>query len=966
MDSGESCGPDFLINQSSHTCLTVITGSGPKDAVIGMSRCTGGIKQQWFARNGQWHWGGNQALCLSRTISGKLCLAPHGTVSQSWFHDEQDRLVLGSDALDVPWQSPRTRVVFYPLHSGVNQKWWTLSQLQACLADRQLTGEHCLAPNVLEICKKEIDRCSSVKTGNLKSSGECLCQVGKDFLKLSATGEVLPDAGSSANPDYLINQSTLTCLTVLSGTGPSDAKIGLAPFTGTVTQQWIIRDSLWLWAGNPSCCLVPNWMQGNLMLGAVSNSRTQWLFNDQEMLETNSNALDVPWDSPRTKVIVYPKHGGVNQKWWRLSHVKAMLQSSPEKKTSYPAALVDMTDRIPAQSCQCNCQGKKESRPNLGMKTGAASEEPEYLISQSTHTCLTVLNDSNPNSASIGLAPYTGDSRQQWFVKGGIWEWAQDRSYYLAPDVQKGILKLTSNKGANMSWNIDQNGLFMNGSLALDVPWEGDRTRVILYPKHGHINQRWWRMSSLKSCVGCKLYPLSADEKTFKEEVARGIVNHLCPLTEPLPHPRDVDHYPGTVAPGTPRKTLTWNLTFGTVQQRSNLRMTVPEDWQATNMYVVAGDIFTVTLPGITEKQAEQITVRVGAHRDCLSPTSPNLQKGAFKRMPVVSEEFDINPGANRLRSQFGGNLIFMHEGKEVFRATAEVRNVVETPHYILGKSNSTDWENMKRLDAPFCVLETDKVVLIAPTSEARGISDIVDLLHRYDDIMTKLEELSGFNPSDPPPKGKQWMVDDVQITAGSAHAGFPAMFDHQYYDLTSPETPHDWVVWHELGHNYQQGPYWSYAYGIESTVNLFSLYIEEKLKADDRLKRENRYLPAATAVDNGLTFEQADCWQKLVFLMEIKHAFPSHGWNMYVHLNRSVRALSEKEASVLKSNLQNQYDYVYVTLSRFLGTDLLPHYERWSLPVSERAQSEVRSLGLPKVSRNISANSNPEQYAIA
>ncbi|XP_064085669.1 TRPM8 channel-associated factor homolog [Macrobrachium nipponense] len=694
------------------------------------------------------------------------------------------------------------------------------------------------------------------------------------------------------------------------------------------------------------------------MLGAVDSSKTSWNFDGQGVLETNSKALDVPRDIPRTRVILYAKHGGVNQKWWKLSQIKSILQKSPETKASYPAPLVNMADRIIAQDQSCEC---KE------LVTGAAFEEPEYLISQSTHACLTVLDSTSPNDTSIGLAPYTGDARQQWYVKEGIWEWGQDRSYCLGPDLQTGMLKLTLNKESNSLWTIDKDGLFVNGHHALDVPWEGDRTKVILSPKNGDMKQKWWRMSNLKLFVGRKIYPLSAsDENTYKDEVARGIVNRLCSLMEPLPHPRDIDHYPGTVAPETPRKTLMCALTVGSVQQRSNLRMTVPEDWQATNMYVVAGDIFTITLPNITEKQAEQIAVRVGAHRDCLTPTSPNLQKGFFKRMPVVSEEFDLNPGENRLRSQFGGNLIFTYGGKEEFNITAEVKNIVETPHYILGKSNSTDWKKMKDLDAPFSVLETDKVVLIAPTSEARGIVDIDGLLRRYDDIMTKLEDLSGFTESDPPPQGKQWMVDDVQITAGSAHAGFPAMFDHEFYDLTSPKTPHDWVVWHELGHNYQQGPYWSNAYGSESTVNLFSLYIEEKLKGSDRLKRENVYLPTAQAVDKGLTFEQANYWQQLVFLMEIKHSFPSHGWEMFRHLNRTVRALSEQDAAVLKKTRQNQYDYVYVTLSRFIGTDLLPHYQRWSLPVSEKAQNEVKSLGLPKAPQNMSASSNPEKCIIS
>lgn len=178
----ETAGPEYLISQSTLTCLAVINGTGAHDAVIGMAKCNGSINEQWFAVNGQWQWGGNRSLCLAPdNKSGGLCLASCNTVAGSWIHDQEDRLCFGSQALDVPWQKPRTQVLLYPKHTYANQKWWTLSQLNACLEDDHLVGEHCLNSSILDICKKELDRASTIKKLRSTERGqknlkECHCE----------------------------------------------------------------------------------------------------------------------------------------------------------------------------------------------------------------------------------------------------------------------------------------------------------------------------------------------------------------------------------------------------------------------------------------------------------------------------------------------------------------------------------------------------------------------------------------------------------------------------------------------------------------------------------------------------------------------------------------------------------------------------------------------------------------------
>ncbi|XP_071544031.1 uncharacterized protein [Panulirus ornatus] len=915
--------PEYLVSQSSHTCLTVLKGTGPADAVLGMAKCTGDMRQRWVVHDGQWRWGANPSFCLVPDKRGGVTLAPSVTSSVAWTFDDAERLVVGTDALDVPWPKPRIRILMYPKHDGINQKWWLMSKQQADLKGI-LEGEKNPSSTSSEISKQGSEH-------GHQTHSDCHSQG-----KVMAT-----DWGVDGKLDFLVSQSSHTCLTVLRGTCPADAVLGLAKCTGNIRQQWLVHDGHWRWGANPSYCLVPN-NEGSVSLASFATSQVVWTFDDADRMVVGSKALDVPWQKPRICVLMYPKHDYINQKWWTLSKLKTCMMGVHVSDKCLPLTIATL----------CKEEHERELCSDCHFQ-----EAPDYLISQSTHTFVTVLSGTDPQDAVVGLAPYNGSTRQQWFFRDGQWQWGSDRSLCLTPDWKSHCLMLAPCSSASGAWTHDMQGLFSMGSYVMEVPAETPQTRILVHPKHGGKTQQWWTLSKLKAALGCKIYPFSAcDTNVYKQEVARGIINKLSPLSGPLPHLRDVDHFPGTVASTTRRISANITLNVSNLDYPEYLRMTVPEDWQATDMYVVDGDVFQVILPEtLSPERASQITVRVGAHCDNLTPTSDNVSGKDFKRMPVITEEFDVEPGVNNMRSQFGGNLIFMYDEGEKFVVDVEVRNVVKAPHYIMGHTDSIHWQQMKQLDSPYSILETERVVLVVPTEAARSITDPDELLQHYDGVMSMLEYLAGFDETDPPPQGKQWLVDDIQISAGSAHAGFPAMFNRQYYNLCSTKTPLSWVTWHELGHNYQQKDWWSYAYGSESTVNLFSLYIQEQLMGEDRLKKDNLYVKTAAAVDKGLIFQGADCWQKLVFLMEIKHAFPQQGWKMYRQLNRTTRKLSKEEADILAHSTQRQYDYVYRILSCMVGADLILHYRRWGLPISLEAQREVKGFGLQEAPANLS-----------
>ncbi|XP_064121767.1 TRPM8 channel-associated factor 2-like [Macrobrachium nipponense] len=552
-------------------------------------------------------------------------------------------------------------------------------------------------------------------------------------------------------------------------------------------------------------------------------------------------------------------------------------------------------------------------------------KDPDLILSQYTLGCLTVVNGSGPG-AEIALAKCANKLNQKWTSVGDVLIWEGNPSCCLVPDYKKKVVTLGDVSLSPPQWVYDAKERFViDETNALFVPSEKPRTAVTLRPLQDNQNEKWWKFSDLDAMLDGAppaQYPVpDTDIATYKQELARGLNNEFTSATEPLPYERDVATFPGNVPSGTPRIDRTLVLDISVLGQIRDFRMTAPQDWQVTDLYVAAGDVVEIILPGsLSVERASQIAVRVGAHIDFLKDTSANVKhKHQWKRMPIVTETFELQPGVNKIRSQYGGHLIFMLTEGDNFKVEAEVKNVVESPYFRSGETTTAQWKKELEKGTPYVILETDKVVAVIAASDAKNITDPDSLMNRYDEVITMLNFAAGFDETELPPRGKYWLVNDIQITAGTAHAGFPAMFDRSYYDMGSGDTPYDWVTWHELGHNYQQMPYWENAYFVETTVNLFSLYIQDQLFGEDRLEQKDKYNKTADAVDAGLTYDEADVWQKLVFLMEIKYAFPETGWEMYRQLRKVTRALCEEDAEDLKNpgHRQKRLVHVYKNLSK-------------------------------------------------
>jgi hypothetical protein len=155
-------------------------------------------------------------------------------------------------------------------------------------------------------------------------------------------------------------------------------------------------------------------------------------------------------------------------------------------------------------------------------------------------------------------------------------------------------------------------------------------------------------------------------------------------------------------------------------------------------------------------------------------------------------------------------------------------------PHYVHGKTELADWrESVRHLPAPWAELQTDKVILTLPSEVVRDLDDPQELMDFWDVIMDRYMELLGLPPAR---RRIERFVSDVQISAGYMHSGYPLM---TMLDITRTMVDVErirgnrhhgvWGLFHEIGHNHQHSD-WTFSGTTEVTVNLFSLYVMDKV----------------------------------------------------------------------------------------------------------------------------------------
>ncbi len=400
-------------------------------------------------------------------------------------------------------------------------------------------------------------------------------------------------------------------------------------------------------------------------------------------------------------------------------------------------------------------------------------------------------------------------------------------------------------------------------------------------------------------------------------------------LPEDVPAAPGADFFPGAVPKRAKRIEQAISIGADAVSRGG---------WISTGLYAVAGEPVSIT----TQAPAGW-HVRIGAHKDLL------WHKEQWSRWPEITLERPITYTEDAscvVTSPFGG-LVYLIPKRDAKPTRFLIAGVVEAPYFVLGDEFLTaDWKRRRTAPAPWAELACDGVVLTIPSGAVRKLDDPTALMEYWSRAMKCYPELRG----EPQPKRAERLVEDMQISAGWMHSGYPVMthgaddVSHSHaVDLETLQTDGNWGYFHEFGHNAQKGE-WTFGGTGEVTCNLFSLYLGEQLAGIEPWKNswlEGQKSKPAKHFANGAPFDKWKSQPGLALMMyaTVQREF---GWEPF---KVALRAYLDAPESERPKNDAEKRDRWMLRLSAATQRNLGPYFEHWGVPTSESARESIAHL---------------------
>ncbi|MFT3686665.1 MAG: M60 family metallopeptidase [Phycisphaerales bacterium] len=360
--------------------------------------------------------------------------------------------------------------------------------------------------------------------------------------------------------------------------------------------------------------------------------------------------------------------------------------------------------------------------------------------------------------------------------------------------------------------------------------------------------------------------------------------------------------------------------------------------WHSTGLYAPAGEVVTVTIPST----AKGLSVRIGCHTDHL------WHLPSWKRVPQIAIDRPLNAGENKVASAFGGLLYIEVDKPNQETVDVTIAGCVEAPLFVLGKTSVDEWQKtIRNAPGPWAELATPSVIISVPSSALRELDDPTEICTTWQAVLDNASDL-GSIPRER--KSPERYVPDVQISAGYMHSGYPIM---THLDAVPPMSQAallkagNWGLFHELGHNHQKGE-WTFEGTGEVTNNLWSLYLMETIahktpgQGHDAMdSAEKRHEKALKHIETGANFDKwkSDPFLALEMYYELREAF---GWEPFKKVFAEYQTLKPDERPKTEMDKHDQW---MVRMSRQVGKNLGPFFEKWGVPTSEKARQSIKDL---------------------
>lgn len=437
--------------------------------------------------------------------------------------------------------------------------------------------------------------------------------------------------------------------------------------------------------------------------------------------------------------------------------------------------------------------------------------------------------------------------------------------------------------------------------------------------------------------------------------------------------------FPGLVCSDEPRLmnyTVNMDLKYFPAD-KDQLRMsTIPQPQFSTGLYAAPGELVIIDVPAGVGSLGYQI----GAWTYDASAVE-NAQ-----RDPIIFTNNSLAPGRNYLRNPYGGPVYIIANTSYDAPVPITFSNVVKMPDFILGETNEAEWKAAIRSSCvPWLELRSNNLIFTVPREfcVSRNISDVDALMKQWDDAINYdyyqwigLKAVtSGDEAVDQAPLLPWRAVLDITLPPGAGGvSGYP--FRAQYgYGWFDEWTDHDyinnaasWGTFHELGHNHQQGQYWSWSTLGETTNNLFIFKNAHRLgvypakhtfPTDDLLPKIKDALSFAAKTGeknfDGSDALIADPFKRLTPFLQIFDKIPANwgypgqedGWGFMTALYKKAR-----RAPRISTNDLQKHDFVYETLCEYTRKDWRLFFEAWGINLS--AISQARMAQYPLMTQKI------------
>ncbi|MCG3863985.1 MULTISPECIES: SslE/AcfD family lipoprotein zinc metalloprotease [unclassified Photobacterium] len=385
----------------------------------------------------------------------------------------------------------------------------------------------------------------------------------------------------------------------------------------------------------------------------------------------------------------------------------------------------------------------------------------------------------------------------------------------------------------------------------------------------------------------------------------------------------DVRQYPGEVTTSGGSTSITVDLSNNTAAWFAGNR-------QATGQWAIAHEPMTITASG----NSNPITVTVALADDLTGREKHEL---GLKRPPRMTKTFTLQPNATANFTTPYGGLVYV-QGNETNPVTLNFSGTVNAPWFKVDK-----WVNDQSSPAPIGEIESNTFIYTAAAenltasnyggdrtkfaAELDMFSADVNDFYARDEAVGEGNGRNGKATDSTRSNNKHHFVNDIAISIGAAHSGYPVMNGsfNKTSTLLSTTPLNDWLLWHEVGHNAAEAPF-NVEGATEVVNNMLALYMQDKyLGKMTRVEADIKMAPNFVRLEQGhawaaggnserlLMFAQLKEWAEQEFDINnvIKAPLPSYyantvtglkGWDLIKLMHRLTRN-SEEDNTLLPTN---------------------------------------------------------------